>query len=76
MRLCKDCKHARPWRWFQWRFIPRVNFRQGQCLRGFVQKIDPISGGPHQTDFPPSLFEARYMGKNGCGPEGKLWEAR
>lgn len=67
MKLCKDCKHARPvprWKILGW---GDTRWQFGKC--GHQNLSNPVNGTPIDSfDFARS--------RPPCGPEGKLWEPR
>ena len=64
MKLCKDCKHFRPFV-YHVLFFKMTRNQYAKC----AAKPDPIDGEPK------AFCDIERMKYNDCGPEGKKWEA-
>lgn len=78
MKLCKDCKHARPDRFVLWLFsVNRWKF--AKCGR-IAPVVDPVTGCEVIEKTEPigfcSVERKDYPHIDVCGLEGKYWEPK
>lgn len=63
MKLCRDCKHYRPYKDFS---------ALDACVHPYLpEKVDPVRGEP----LDHYCSDVR-MSSSKCGPDGLLWEAK
>lgn len=65
-RLCKDCKHFRPFVTGWWIFKVHGPDYLSRCN----ETMEPVTGQPAE------FCEFVRKGDGRCGPEGKLWVAK
>lgn len=82
MKLCKDCKHARPDRFVLWLFSNnRWNYAKCGRVEPMKKKtINPVTGKETIEKIEISGYcsveRKDYSHPDVCGVEGKYWESK
>jgi hypothetical protein len=72
LKLCKDCKHCRPYvtvnrHWlFRYPTTMEINYEYAKCAAANINPVDGSASSYCNTE--------RAYPANKCGPEGKLFE--
>lgn len=71
MKLCRDCKHSKPWG-----FWPFQDWRLAQCLSPKREVRVDRATGKARANYCSVERENLPEYQNCCGPEGRWWEAK